>query len=666
MSNRLAGETSPYLSQHAENPVHWMPWGDEALALARREQKPILLSIGYSACHWCHVMAHESFEDAATAEVMNRLFVNVKVDREERPDLDHVYQAAQRMLTGRVGGWPLTMFLTPEGIPFFGGTYFPKTPRNNLPGFVELLEGVAEAWRSRRDEIEEQNTSVLQALAGSLPVASAGELPLDEAPIQSARAALAEHFDHRWGGFGGAPKFPQPTDLALLLSSGEMAHREMALQTLCHMAEGGLFDQLGGGFFRYCVDAEWSIPHFEKMLCDNGQLLGLYADAWSLTGDALFKGVIEKTATWALKEMRAPQGGFFTAQDADSEGEEGRYYVWTKGELGALLDPIEFAVFAGTYGMAAPPNFAGKYWHLHLAARLPEADVLETARAKVLAAREKRVRPGLDDKVLAGWNGLMIAGLLRAGRRLGRTDWVTSAQEALDFVQTALWRDGRLLATAKNGEARLNAYLDDHAFLLAAALESLQAFYRPQDMAFAKALADALLRRFEDGEQGGFFFTSSDHEQLVHRPKPMEDQATPAGNGAAAAALLQLAVLLGDDRYRSAAERTIGLGCQAISAAGGRCASLLKALDRFLNPPPLVVIRGNADDLASWQSDLDKRCLPADIFYLPEGLSGLPAAIDKPVKNEVNAWVCSGVNCLPPVESTEGLCEWFASHGKGL
>jgi uncharacterized protein YyaL (SSP411 family) len=595
--------------------------------------------------------------------VMNRLFINIKVDREERPDLDHIYQTAHQMLSQRAGGWPLTMFLTQEGMPFFGGTYFPKTSRYGLPGFVDLLENLSAAWDGQRDAIEEQNESMLAALAHTLPMPAAGEVKFDDGPIRAARDQLEKQFDPQWGGFGGAPKFPHAPDLALLLSSPESRHREMAALTLRRMAEGGIFDHLGGGFCRYSVDAQWNIPHFEKMLYDNGLLLGLYTDAWALFGDPLFKEVADLTAGWVLREMRSPGGGFYSALDADSEGEEGKYYVWDREEVRNLLSDEEFAVFSATYGLAGPPNFEGKAWHLRLAARLPEADILERARAKVLAARERRVRPGCDDKLLASWNGLMAEGLLRAGRRLGREDWIAAGQEALDFVRRTLWRDGKLLATCKDGRARLNAYLDDHAFLLAACIESLQARFRQDDLQFAVILGDALLERFEDKDAGGFHFTSHDHERLVHRPKIGHDAATPAGNGVAARALLRLSSLTGEMRYAEAAEGALAVFHSQLQAGPVGVASLLAALGEWLRPSPVVVISGPEDELGVWRRRL-LDAPPKDVLCLvvPKGAGGLPAVLEKPVQNRVNAWVCEGVNCLPPIDNPDVLMEWFSRH----
>ncbi|HEX8963261.1 MAG TPA: thioredoxin domain-containing protein [Rhodocyclaceae bacterium] len=644
LSNRLAGETSPYLRQHKDNPVAWQPWDEQALSAARASGRPILLSIGYAACHWCHVMAHESFEDADVAAVMNRLFVNIKVDREERPDLDQVYQSAHQLLTGRPGGWPLTMFLTPEGAPFFGGTYFPKASRYSLPAFADVCTRVADLYRGRRDEIDQQNDALRSALAQTLPRGSPD--PLGARAIEDARSALLGSLDRERGGFGGAPRFPQPTALAFLLARDDDEAAGAALLTLTRMAEGGLFDQVGGGFFRYSVDARWEIPHFEKMLYDNALLLPLYAEAWRHTREPRYERVAAATAGWLMREMQSPDGGYYASLDADSEGEEGRYYVWQRDEIRALLTPPEWQAAQAAWDLDAPPNFEGRAWHLHRTASPVREDDLEAARGKLLRARGERTRPGRDEKILAGWNALAIAGMARAARLCERPDWLASARRALEFVRGHLWRDGHLLATWKDGRADLPAYLDDHAFLLAALLELLQADYRPQDLEWAVELADALLDRFADGTAGGFFFTAHDHEALFHRPKPGFDNATPAGNGVAATALQRLGHLLGETRYLEAARRTLEVF--AAHLAHPASASLLEALSEQLAPPTVVLLRGPQPDVEDWRLRL-ARDWSGMAFALPNGLA-LPPAMAKPESGRVNAWVCSGVSCLPPVD----------------
>jgi uncharacterized protein YyaL (SSP411 family) len=715
LSNRLSAETSPYLLQHADNPVHWQPWDEQTLTLARQENRPILLSIGYSACHWCHVMAHESFEDEGVAAVMNRLFVNIKVDREERPDLDQIYQTAHQMLTRRSGGWPLTMFLSPDGTPFFGGTYFPREPRYGLPGFPDLCERVAEAFRDRREDIATQAAELREALAGTVPGPAATAATFDAAPLAGAAALLARGFDNRHGGFGGAPKFPHPTDLAFLLGRADEASRRMALTTLMRMSEGGIYDQIGGGLCRYSVDERWEIPHFEKMLYDNGPFLALCADAWAQSDDPLYARVADETAAWVMREMQAPDGGYYSSLDADSEGEEGKYYVWDRAELERLLTPQESALATRRWGFDGPPNFENRHWHARISGPLDDAEIplLATAREKLFAARETRIRPGRDDKVLTSWNALMIEGMAHAARVFGKNEWLVSAQRAMDCIRATMWKDGapppgspkagqvnqpeprsgeqaspprergaeagfreaplradgagrlckagsgsggggHLLATARDGRAHLDAYLDDHAFLLSALLELMQAEFRSEDLAFAIELADTLLARFEDREAGGFFFTAHDHEVLIHRPKTGHDNATPAGNGVAAFALQRLGHLLGETPYLDAAERTLQLFWPAIRHAPGGFGSLLRALEEALTPPDIIILRGPAGEMANWCRTLGAgpRRL---VLALPNGIAGLPATLAKPESDHVNAWVCRGVTCSPPTANLHEL-----------
>jgi uncharacterized protein YyaL (SSP411 family) len=647
--NRLAGETSPYLQQHAANPVEWYPWGAEALERARRDDKPILLSVGYSACHWCHVMAHESFEDPAVAALMNRLFVNVKVDREERPDLDQIYQAAYQMLARRAGGWPLTMFLSPEGAPFFGGTYFPKEPRHGLPAFADLCERIGALWREKRAEIEAQNGEVLKAFARTLPRAAA-QAALDRAPVRAMLDNLRASFDARHGGFGTAPKFPHPTDLELCLRSGE---QDIALTTLSRMCEGGIYDQLGGGFARYSVDALWRIPHFEKMLYDNGPLLGLLADAWLVAKDDLYARCAAQTAGWIMREMQSPEGGYYSSLDADSEHEEGKFYVWDRDEVRALLSKEEYAAFAPCYGLDQPPNFENRHWNLYVARPLAQGtqDLVETAKRKLFEVRERRVRPGRDEKVLVSWNALAVRGMAHAGRVFGRPEWIASARRAFDFIRERMWRERRLLATYKDGRAHLNAYLDDYAFLIAAALELAQAEFSLADLQLARELAEVLLEQFEDPQAGGFFFTAKDHEALIHRPKPGQDHAAPAGNAVAASVLARLAALTGEERYARAARRTLELFHPAMREMPAGFAAMASALEEELEPPATVILRGQREALFAWQAGFAREYLPDTmVLGVADGVPGLPEALDKPRRAQpVNGWLCRGVTCLEPM-----------------
>jgi uncharacterized protein YyaL (SSP411 family) len=660
MPNRLSKETSPYLQQHAGNPVDWYPWGEEALAEAKRTGKPILLSVGYSACHWCHVMAHESFEDPQIAQVMNDNFVNIKVDREERPDIDQIYQVAQAMLTQRNGGWPLTMFLTPDQLPFFGGTYFPDRPRYGMPGFGELLKRVRAFYDENPNDIRAHGEQVAQALARTVP-RSAGEAQLAGTPLDEAAGYLAQAFDSVEGGFSGAPKFPHPDTLELLLrryaALGDPSALARATLTLRKMAEGGIYDQLGGGFARYSVDDHWAIPHFEKMLYDNGWLMRLYADAWAITREPVFERVCVETAEWVMREMQSPQGGYYSSLDADSQGEEGKYYVWDVDEIRSLLTPEEFAVAQPAWGLDQPPNFENKHWHLVVAKEARDAALLARARAKLLAARDKRVRPGRDDKVLTSWNALMIGGMAHAARVFRRPEWLASARRALDFIRGEMWRNGKLLATAKDGRAHLDAYLDDHAYLLAALIEVMQAQFDARDLRWAREIADVLLREFLDEVNGGFFFTSHGHEQLIHRPKPGPDNATPSGNAVAALALNRLSFLTGDMRYAQAARGTLALFWPQLERQAAAYGTMLAALEEELTPPRTIIVTGPREGFAPWHDVLDAAYLPSSMVLFLDSVDGLPGAIAKPVGERVNAYVCEGVTCLAPIDDAGKLRE---------
>ena len=673
MPNRLSQETSPYLQQHADNPVDWHAWSPEALALARSQSKPILLSIGYSACHWCHVMAHESFEDAETAAIMNELFVNIKVDREERPDLDQIYQSAHYMLTQRSGGWPLTMFLTAEDqTPFFGGTYFPKTARYNLPGFQDLLPRIAGFYRERRAEIDVQNASLVDALKRGEMLSAPSAVRLSPALMDTAFESLHQTFDPVNGGFGGAPKFPHPAEIELCFeryaANGNEHALHVAMTTLKKMANGGIYDHLGGGFARYSVDQYWMIPHFEKMLYDNGPLLRLCADAWLICGDEQFKQATEETAAWVLREMQSPEGGYYSTIDADSEHVEGKFYVWLPEEARQCLASNEYAVIAARYGLDGPANFEDSHWHLRIVKTMAEVatklgiaqDVarqhLASARQKLFVEREKRIHPGRDEKILVSWNGLMIKGMARAGIVFERQDWIASAQRAIDFVRRVMWKDGRLLATYKDGRAHLNAYLDDYAFMLDGLIELMQAEFREADLAFAQELANVLLDQFEDKENGGFFFTSHDHEKLIHRAKPVHDNATPSGNAVAARALQRLGYLTGNMAYSAAAERVLKLFYPQAEQRQGGFSSLMGVLTEHLEPPETVILRGLADQILPWNQALARLFAPHRmVLAIHAGTQNLTENLAKPVHDAVNAWVCRGVTCLSPITDLQEL-----------
>ncbi len=668
MTNRLAKESSPYLLQHADNPVDWYPWGDEAFELARMTGKPILLSIGYSACHWCHVMAHESFEDEGTAELMNELFINVKVDREERPDVDKIYQTAHQLITQRGGGWPLTMFLDGDDQrPFFGGTYFPKEARYGMPAFGDLLKKIAEHYLQNRADVRTQGERMVDVFAKLEPDPAPDDVALNGEPLANVREILAQNFDREYGGFGGAPKFPHPTTIERLLRHWRSTAAEtepdvealfMAALTLARMAEGGLFDHVGGGFYRYSVDQYWQIPHFEKMLYDNGPLLAVYAQAAIATGDKLFADAAHATADWMLADMRDENGGFYATRDADSEGHEGLFYLWEPDEVRELLGD-DFELFAKRFGLDQDANFEGR-WHLTVREQVSEDEAESIVKAKtlLLARRATRVAPGRDEKQLTSWNALAIRGLAIAGRALGRDDLVDAASDAVDFLRTNLVHDGRLLASYKDGEARFAAYLDDHAFLLDALLELLQARWNPAHLDFAVAIAELLLEHFEDREHGAFWFTANDSEQLIHRSKPFADEAVPSGNGIAALALQRLGFLLGETRYLDAAEKTLRAAWRAISEIPFGHVSLLAALEEYLEHPEIIVIRGDDDEIARWRDSASRHYAPRRlVFAIGADETGLPGALAdrKALDGETVAYRCLGTHCEMPVTTWEAL-----------
>ena len=678
--NRLAAETSPYLLQHADNPVDWHPWGEEAIERARRDDLPILLSIGYSACHWCHVMAHESFEDGATAALMNARFVNIKVDREERPDLDRVYQLGHQLLRRQGGGWPLTAFLDPQTLlPFFAGTYFPRQPRHGLPGFKDLLLRISDSFHDKRADLEAQGKKLASVLAELEQLAHESKSD-HKALLKSAREQLGELYDSAAGGFGSAPKFPMPAALDWLLrhwgniqeTRSERPDRDalgMVTTTLTKMARGGIYDHLGGGFFRYSTDRQWSVPHFEKMLYDNGALLGLYADALALGPDPLFTDALRETAAWLMRDMQHPEGGYYAAVDADSEGEEGKYYVWRRNAVKRLLSEDEYLVAETLYGLDKPPNFEGRWnlkrqdaWRavaerLYLSPEDAERN-LASARAKLLAARAKRVPPAKDDKVLAAWNGIAIDGMAKAGMRLGEQAWIDSATRAVDFVRTHMVEDGRLHASWRQGAVGGRGYLDDHANMLCGLLSLLGARWRDADMRLAVFLAEELLARFEDRDAGGFFFTAHDHEELIHRPKPHVDDALPPGNATAARALLALGHLRGEVRFLEAGQRALAWARGfAERQPVGHCA-LLTALAMDALPQQQVIVRGPREALGEWLEAARRGYHPNRVVYgIPYDAADIPPYLPRLVSADTQARVCaffcSGMECSAPTTSLD-------------
>ncbi|MBC8212239.1 MAG: thioredoxin domain-containing protein [Gammaproteobacteria bacterium] len=663
--NQLAKETSPYLLQHADNPVHWYPWGEQALQLAIELDKPILLSIGYSACHWCHVMAHESFEDDATAQQMNDHFINIKVDREERPDLDKIYQLAHQLLTGRGGGWPLTLFLMPhDQTPFFAGTYFPPRPRHGLRSFSDILAAVHAAYIERRDQIQQQNQSLLSQLESlSFPLAQYTEL--NALPFELLSRQLLAQYDARYGGFGPRPKFPHPYTLERCLRQaslyGSNTHAETlqaGLQTARQMARGGLFDHIGGGFCRYSTDDQWMIPHFEKMLYDNAQLLALYVWAQQLAPDYYFACAIRQSADWVMTEMQAPAGGYYSAQDADSEGEEGKYYVWNGEQTTALLDQDQAELFNHSYGLDRAANFEGQ-WYPHtfvdiaqLAERLDRsaADIqqqLDRAKNTLYQQRIKRIHPGTDDKILTAWNALMIRAMNLAARTLQQPAYAASAHKALAYLRQCHWVDQRLLATSKDGKAHLNAYLDDYAYLLQAVIDALQNKWDNELFDWSKQIADCMLDLFEDKDRGGFYFTSSDHEQLIMRSKSFTDDAMPSGNGVAASALQTLGLLCGDTRYLESAEKTLQAAAPDIQQHPVYYSALLNALDTYLHPATIIILRGEIEAMQDWQQQVFRHYLPDVMCFAIPGDTRIPPelAVKKAHTETVCAYICEGMSC---------------------
>ena len=607
MPNRLANETSPYLLQHAHNPVDWYPWGPEALGRAKTENKPILLSIGYSACHWCHVMERESFENSRIAELMNASFVSIKVDREERPDLDGIYMQAVQAMTGQ-GGWPMTVFLTPDGTPFFGGTYYPPADRGQMPGFPRVLLAIADAWQNRRGEILASGARLREQLQATLQV-EPGDADLHTDMLREAARGLLAQYEPHDGGLGNAPKFPQPMAIEFLLRWWRRTQDAQALHAVSHtlerMATGGIYDHLGGGFARYSTDNEWLVPHFEKMLYDNAQLARAYLMAYQATDNAFFHRTAEHVIEYVLRDMTDPSGGFYSTEDADSEGEEGKFYLWTPSEIEDLLGPDDARLFCAFYDVRTPGNFEGRasilrvqHTPLEVAQRLgvPEVEVLaalERGRQVLFEARSKRVRPARDEKVLASWNGLMLRAIAEAAAVLDRDDFLEAAQRNAEFLMGTMYVDGRLHRTWKPGhEARLNAYLEDYANVADGLLALYEATFDVRWLLASRELADHILRDFRDEEHGGFFDTATDHETLITRPKDIFDNATPSGNAVAADLLLRLAALTDRKEYRDAAEAVLKLLQNAMRRYPLGFARALNALDFYLDTPREVAIVG--------------------------------------------------------------------------
>jgi uncharacterized protein YyaL (SSP411 family) len=685
-TNRLIHETSPYLLQHAHNPVDWFPWGPEAFEKARADNKPLLLSIGYSACHWCHVMEHESFENESIAALMNEHFVSIKVDREERPDLDHIYQNVVQMLSGQ-GGWPLTMFLTPEQEPFYGGTYFPPEDRYGRPGFPRILAAVADAYHRRPDEVTKSIQQIRESLKKlSSLEASPGELSPDI--LTNAARALANNFDMVHGGFGTQPKFPNPSNLEYLLrywyASGNENFLNMAKLATRKMASGGIYDHLGGGFHRYSVDDHWLVPHFEKMLYDNAQLLPLYLNMYQITHDEFYARVARETLTYIKREMLAPAGGFYATQDADSEGEEGKFFVWTKAEVDALLGEAS-RLFCRYYDITSTGNWEHGNNILHLTVSLDQiakmfgrpldevAASIDSSKAILFAAREQREKPFRDEKILTSWNGLMLSGMVQAYNVLGDAEALQAVHDTITFLQGHMLRDGRLLSVYKDGQAKLNGYLDDYAFLSAALLDAFEATFTPAYFDLAQRLIDTMLEEFWDTEQGGFFFTGKSHEALIERTKSVYDQAIPSGTSVATRTLLRLYHYTGKADYLQRAEQVLHLARRHMEQQPFGVGSLLTTLDFYVRKPQEIVLIGtpDAEDTQAMLRALHQQYISNKVLFqidpqqVTSALEALPFLRDvlagkAQVDGKATVYVCHNFTCSLPVTDPEALTALFA------
>ncbi len=689
MPNRLINETSPYLLQHAHNPVDWYPWGEEALQKAKAEDKPIFLSIGYAACHWCHVMEHESFEDAATAAQMNESFVSIKVDREERPDLDSIYMSAVVAMTGQ-GGWPMSLFLTPDGNPFYGGTYYPNTRRYNMPAFTDVLSAITTAWKDRRAELVESGARVIEALQQNETV-TGDDAPLGSHPLDQATQQIQQSFDWDEGGWGGAPKFPQPMAIEYLIRVYTHIRDELVLKmitvTLNKMARGGIYDQLGGGFHRYSTDAVWGTPHFERMTYDNAQLARVYLHAWQMTREDSYRRIAEETLDYVAREMTHAGGGFFSSTDADSEGHEGKFFVWTpdeiRGALGAspsglvivsrtpTSDANDAQMFMDAYGVTAQGNFEGKNI-LHVARdhdviaamyHLDQPEVerrLNAARRELFQARERRVQPARDEKVLTSWNGLMLAAFAEAARALGRDDYRAIAERNADFLLTEL-RDshGRLHRSWKDGTVRIGGFLEDYANLIEGLLTLYQTTFDERWFIAARELADTTLELFSD-PRGGFYDTSREAEQLVTRPKDVQDNAVPSGNAMAATVLLKLGAYTGESRYIDEAERALKMIQPVLAQAPLGFAQWLIALDFALSRPKEIAIVGTVDLARDLINVVWEKYRPNQVVALApqDGQSSIPLLENRTQLNDkATAYVCQNFTCKLPVTEPTALAE---------
>ncbi len=685
-TNKLINETSPYLLQHAHNPVEWYPWGEEALAKAREENKPILLSIGYSACHWCHVMEHESFENDDIARLMNENFVNIKVDREERPDLDQIYMNAVQMMTGH-GGWPMTMSLTPEGVPFYGGTYFPPNDRYNMPGFPRVLLSVAEAYRSQPEQVASTASSMLGELR-RVGLAEESRDLLSVEILDAAYRKIAAGYDQKYGGFGSAPKFPPAMALEFLMHSHHRTGSSEALDivtTTCRkMAEGGMYDQLGGGFHRYSVDAKWLVPHFVKMLYDNALLSRLYLHVYQLTKDEFARRIAEETLDYVAREMTDAGGGFYSSQDADSEGVEGKFFVWSREEVDAALGD-EAALFCDYYDVTEHGNFES-HNILHINQTIEQVankhklsidqagEKLKAARQRLFTIREQRIKPGRDEKVLTAWNGLMLASFAEASAILDRVDYADIARTNARFLLTNLQRDGLLLRTYQTGEAKLNAYLEDYACLIHGLISLYEATGEIEWIENAKDLADKMIDQFWDDEDGGFFFTGKNHEQLIVRSKEWLDNATPSGNSTAALGLLRLSLLTGNEDYRRRPTTVLRLMANGIRRYPSAFGLALTALDFYLTSPLEIALVGDVKDerflelrRTLWETYLPNRVIAQCVQDFDRAAAQVPLVIDRnTLTTQPTAFVCRNYTCQAPAQNSSQFTAQLAATPRSL
>ena len=664
--NRLKKEKSDYLLQHADNPVDWYPWSDEAFLIAEQEDKPVMLSIGYSACHWCHVMAHESFEDDATAEIMNKNFINIKLDKEERPDLDKIYQMSQTIITGKTGGWPLTVFMTPKKFPFFAGTYFPNTERHGLPSFKDILIRVNDFYIDQKRDIELQNIQI-KNIFNNLNKSKESKNIINDDLMEKVKNELLASMDKVHGGFGSAPKFPHINNLEFLIKTLKKQDKDVldAINlTLSRMCCSGIFDHLKGGFFRYSVDELWMIPHFEKMLYDNGPMISILANAFRKTGNKMYLNKLSQTCGWLLAEMQSNDGGYYSTIDADSEGIEGKFYAWSDDDLKNILNKEEIDVFKKMFVVYDRPNFDGKY-HLHVTKTnesyyLENIDIANKICKKLLQKRDERIRPGTDKKVLVSWNALVIEGMINAYKVTENKDYLISARKSFDFIKNNMWQDNKLYA-CYHDKACFNAYLDDYAFLSRACLEILKIEWDNSYFDFLIKITDVLINDFQDKENGGFYFTSDNHEELIYRPKSYMDESLPSGNSIAIGVLMELYELTGLTKYIEAVENAINSAHDSLNRSNSSHSSLLLVAPRTDSSKRLIIIRCEESNLSDNQNLINKLdTLNDNIYFITNNITlKVDGLSDKKPQGNFTAYICQNNICLEPISSIEKLIEFM-------